>query len=133
MTAGALPASREWSLPATAENVSRARRIVAEHLRELGVPEQLLDTVRVGVSEAFTNAVLHAYIEAPGPGSVHVTAGVGDDEVCVTVSDDGRGMVPRHDSPGAGLGLAIIAQIATGVEIGHSPSGGTVVRMSFSG
>jgi serine/threonine-protein kinase RsbW/stage II sporulation protein AB (anti-sigma F factor) len=48
-----------------------------------------------------------------------------------TVSDAGRGLIPRPDSPGLGLGLAIIAQIADEFEIDEPDAGGTRVRMGF--
>ena len=62
---------------------------------------------RVAVSEAVTNAVVHAYVDAPAPGEVEVFAKRDpDDGLEVHVSDEGRGMMPRRDSPGIGVGLA---------------------------
>ena len=40
-------------------------------------------------------------------------------------------MVPRADSPGAGLGLPIIAQLAAAVEISHGAGDGTRLKMTF--
>lgn len=116
--------------PATPESVSALRTAVAEFLAEAGSADHLVQTVKLAVSEALTNVVLHAYPDgAPGP--MWVSAVVGDGVIEVTISDEGRGMVPRADSPGAGLGLPIIAQLAAAVEISHGAEDGTHLRMSF--
>src|SRR3712207_7980924 len=70
-------------------------------------------------SEALTNVVLHAYPEGE-PGPVTVTAEINDSAIDVTISDEGRGMVPRPDSPGAGLGLPIIDRKSTRLNSSHA-------------
>ena len=117
---------------ATADSVPALRTAVAEFLAAEGATEELVQTVKLAVSEALTNVVLHAYPNGkPGPVIIVVTAGV--ESVEITISDTGRGMVPRPDSPGAGLGLPIIAQLATAVEISHGEGEGTRLRMRFGG
>jgi hypothetical protein len=49
----------------------------------------------------------------------------------VTVADDGRGMMPRFDSPGAGMGLPIIGQTSDHYEARTSLTGGTELCMRF--
>lgn len=71
--------------------------------------------VALAVSEAVANVVVHAYRnQDPGsePGEVHVTVTVDGEELLVSVADEGMGMRPRPDSPGAGLGLPIMATLA---------------------
>jgi serine/threonine-protein kinase RsbW/stage II sporulation protein AB (anti-sigma F factor) len=52
--------------------------------------------------------------------------------VTVVVADDGVGMNPRADSPGMGLGLPLIGNLADKLQIAPAPSGrGTEVRMRF--
>ena len=46
------------------------------------------------------------------------------------VTDEGGGMLPRPDSPGLGLGLPLIVELATSVDI-DSTGGGTRVAMEF--
>ncbi len=48
------------------------------------------------------------------------------------VADSGSGLRPRRNSPGLGLGLAIIARVADGVDLVTSASGGLEVRMRFA-
>ena len=40
-------------------------------------------------------------------------------------------MMPRLNSPGLGVGLPLIAGTADTLDIGNSPRGGTLLRMSF--
>ena len=105
-------------LPAEPQSASRARRAVLEALSGIAVDR---DAVGVVVSEAVTNAVLHAYRDREQPGQVHVSAYLEDDGVEVSVADDGLGLRPRADSPGVGLGIPLIADLADRVEI--TPSG----------
>jgi serine/threonine-protein kinase RsbW/stage II sporulation protein AB (anti-sigma F factor) len=46
-------------------------------------------------------------------------------------SPHGRGIVPRPDSPGLGLGLPLIATLAESLELGTGPDDETEVRMTF--
>lgn len=106
------------------------RSEVAGFAQAAGVEEPLLSSVKLAVSEAVTNAVLHAYVgERPGP--VHLDAWIDDDCLVVEVSDDGGGMMPRLDSPGLGVGLPFIADTADSLDITSSPRGGAQLRMTF--
>ncbi len=119
------------TLPAVPSTVTALRREVAAFVTAAGVGEPWLSGVKLAVSEAVTNAVIHAYVDAPQPGDVRLLASVDGNRVEVTVSDDGCGMVPRLDSPGLGVGLPFIAHAADTLDIGDSPGGGTELRMSF--
>ena len=101
-------------LPAEPQSASQARRAVLDALRGIAVDR---DAVGVVVSEAVTNAVVHAYRDRERPGQVHVSASLEDDGVEVAVADDGIGLRPRADSPGVGLGMPLIADLADRVDI----------------
>jgi anti-sigma regulatory factor (Ser/Thr protein kinase) len=101
-------------LPAEPQSASRARRAVLSVLSGIAVDR---DAVGVVVSEAVTNAVVHAYRDREQPGQVHVSASLDDDGVDISVADDGIGLRPRADSPGVGLGMPLIADLADRVEI----------------
>jgi anti-sigma regulatory factor (Ser/Thr protein kinase) len=83
------------------------------------------------ISEAVTNVVLHAY-RGGEPGAVRVKASVEADLVTLVVADDGIGMSPNPDSPGLGMGLALIGRLAEHVEV--QSVGGTrlVVRLQLA-
>ena len=66
------------------------------------------------------------------PGTVEVRAHSQDEKVVVVVADEGRGMLPRTDSPGLGLGLPLIAQMTQSLEVHDRQGGGTEIRMSFA-
>ncbi|HWI08256.1 MAG TPA: ATP-binding protein [Solirubrobacteraceae bacterium] len=108
------------------------RGAIAEYVRGEGVREPLLSAVKLAVSEAVTNAVLHAYVGAGEPGPVRVAAWLEDGCLLVEVSDDGSGMMPRLDSPGLGVGLPFIADTADALDISSSPRGGVRLRMTFA-
>jgi anti-sigma regulatory factor (Ser/Thr protein kinase) len=115
--------------------VGELRRNVAAHLRERGLGPEVVGAVQMTVSEAVTNVVLHAYEpDEPTPTSwVTVDLEVVDDVVGLVVTDSGRGITPRPDSPGAGFGLAIIAGLADRLELSTGPGGqGTRLSASFT-
>lgn len=116
--------SLNLDLPAEPASVSTARHALAEFVAGQAVDRPAIE---VAVSEAVSNAVLHAY--AGDRGRVHVRARFAGDALCVEVADSGRGMRPRADSPGLGLGLPLIVQLAAQVDI--SSEDGTRVRMEF--
>jgi serine/threonine-protein kinase RsbW/stage II sporulation protein AB (anti-sigma F factor) len=87
--------------------------------------------VRLAVSEAVSNAVVHGY-RGSEPGAVTVTAEAQHHTLRVVVSDEGCGPAPRNDSPGAGLGLPLIAQVAESLSVSRGRDGhGTVLCMTF--
>ena len=99
---------------------------------EHGVPEPCLSDIRLAVSEAVTNAVMHAF-RGRADGTVTASVTMDDPEwVEVRVTDDGSGMAPRDDSPGLGLGLPLIATLAESLELGKDDDDRTEVRMTFS-
>jgi serine/threonine-protein kinase RsbW len=129
----ASPASASFCVPATAPSVGPVRRAVADFARGHGASVRALESVSLAVSEALSNVVLHAYRDAPGPGSVLVVVAVRDRRLTVTVADEGCGMTPRSDSPGLGLGLALMDRMADTFEVTDRPARpGIVLRMGFA-
>jgi anti-sigma regulatory factor (Ser/Thr protein kinase) len=117
----------ELDLPADPQSPSRARRAVLNVLKGIAVDR---DAVGVVVSEAVTNVVLHAYRDRPQSGAIHVSADLHEEGVEVVVADDGIGMRPRADSPGVGLGMPLISDLADSVIV-STKGGGTTVSAHF--
>jgi anti-sigma regulatory factor (Ser/Thr protein kinase) len=83
-----------------------------------------LADIKLAISEAVTNAVVHAFRCADQPGTVTVSVAVCTGDIAeITVSDDGMGLTPRSDSPGLGLGLPLLARLADQVDH-RVPEGG---------
>jgi serine/threonine-protein kinase RsbW len=120
----------ELTLPARAENVAVVRHAFGGLGDALDVPDHALADVKLAVTEACTNVVVHAYPDDAG-GPMAITAGLSDGALTVTVSDAGRGILPRPDSPGLGLGLPLIATLASSLELGTNDRDETEVRMTF--
>jgi serine/threonine-protein kinase RsbW len=116
--------------PAQADQVRLARREVEACARENGAVDPA--GIALAVSEAVTNAVIHAYVGQPRVGDVEVLVerhpGNGLE---IHVCDEGRGMLPRDDSPGLGFGLPLVARLAQHFRVEARPTGGTAVSMTF--
>ena len=104
------------------------RREIAAFADRCGMDADGIEAVRLAVSEAATNAVVHAYRELAG--DLALRASVRDAELHVVVCDTGAGLAPRPDSPGLGLGMPLIASVTSRFQI-ISNDGGTEVHMSF--
>jgi serine/threonine-protein kinase RsbW len=120
----------EQSWPASPEHVGSARRVVSAAARQAGADDPVLDAVRLAVSEAVSNVIVHGYRET-GSGAFTVAIERVGDYLRVSVRDAGCGMSPRMDSPGAGLGLPLIANLAETFSVTAPPGGGTEVCMTF--
>jgi anti-sigma regulatory factor (Ser/Thr protein kinase) len=120
----------ELKLPARAENVAVVRHAFGGLAEALSVDEQTLADIKLAVTEACTNVVIHAY-ERDDIGNLEVDATIDDDRLTVVIRDNGRGIVPRPDSPGLGLGLPLIATLAETLELGKDGAEHTEVRMTF--
>jgi serine/threonine-protein kinase RsbW len=120
----------ELEIPARAENIAVVRHAFGAFGEACAVDEQTLSDIRLAVTEACTNVVVHAYPDArKGPLQVH--AAVQEEKLTVVVRDKGQGITPRPDSPGLGLGLPLIASLAESVQLGRDDDEHTEVRMTF--
>lgn len=116
--------------PAVPDAVAQARNALTNFAREAGADPEQLEAVRLASSEAVTNAVMHAYDKGQ-QGTVQVSASYIENELWLLVADAGNGLKPRANSPGLGLGLALIAQLADEFQILSRGSGGTELRLRF--
>ncbi len=119
------------SRPAVAATARWARGAVGDFAAAAGLSEERLDDVRLVVSEAVTNAIVHAY--GDGSGEVHLIAASRPGELLVVVADEGAGMRGgRSERRGLGLGLPTMAALSDGLTVAHRAGGGVEVRMAFS-
>jgi serine/threonine-protein kinase RsbW len=118
------------SYAAVPDAVAKARNALTGFAGEAGAEPEQLEAIRLATSEAVTNAVMHAYAKGQ-KGTVQVSASYIEDELWLLVADTGTGLRPRANSPGLGLGLALIAQLADEFQILSRGSGGTELRLRF--
>jgi len=118
----------EARMPGTPLGVRRLRGEMAGIAADCGMDADGVADVKLAVTEAATNAVMHGYAEATG--ELTVTAAVEGGELEIVIGDSGTGMVERRDSPGLGVGLSVIATVAERLRIVSSP-GGTRIHMTF--
>jgi serine/threonine-protein kinase RsbW len=121
----------ELTLAARAENIAIVRHALGGLGEAFGVPEPKLSDIRLAVTEACANVVVHAYPDDQ-EGPMEIVASMDDDALTVLVRDWGLGIRPRPDSPGLGLGLSLIAALAETVQLGHDSEEHTEVRMTFA-
>lgn len=117
------------SYPAAAESVRIVRGQISDLAAAAGASGERVQAVRLAVSEAVTNAILHAY--RGGPGEIHLTANVVDDELTVLIADDGCGLGEPAQTPGLGWGWKLIADACDALTIAQRSSGGVEMRMRF--
>lgn len=121
------------SRPALPRYIAPLRRAAVAFAAEAGADGLQQENIGLAISEAVSNCVMHAYADHDGTcGDVTVEAWMDDARIFVIVCDEGRGMVPRPDSPGLGLGLPMIARVTECLEVeDRSPGPGVRVRMTF--
>jgi serine/threonine-protein kinase RsbW len=120
------------TFPAEASAAAQARSAASDFALGAGADAETRAAIVLCVSEAVTNAIVHAYRDCDGPGAVEVEAHQPNGYLCFYVRDQGSGMRPRVDSPGMGLGLPLISQAAAGLEFRAGSDGGTEVVMRFN-
>jgi serine/threonine-protein kinase RsbW len=118
----------EATIPGTPLGVRMLRREMASMAEDCGMDAGGVADVRLAVTEAATNAVMHAYADAQG--ELRVRASLQDGQLAIVVADTGPGLIERDDSPGLGLGLGIMANLTQRLKIVSHP-GGTEVHMAF--
>jgi serine/threonine-protein kinase RsbW len=117
---------------ATPQDIAPLRQAVVRYAHRCGGSERQCDDIALAVSEAVTNAVIHAYRTHDVPGCITVRALlVGEQRLEVFVYDEGVWLLSRSGSPGLGLGLQFISRVCESLEIEHTRPG-TRVRMTFA-
>jgi anti-sigma regulatory factor (Ser/Thr protein kinase) len=118
------------TLPARPENVAVVRHVLGAFAEALRLPDEVIEDMRLAVTEACTNVVRHAYADHE-PGPIDVLIRPNADGLEIVVSDEGRGFGPSPDTDGPGLGLPLIAALAHDVELERAPRAGSRLAMSF--
>jgi serine/threonine-protein kinase RsbW len=118
------------TLPARPENVAVIRHVLGAFAEALQLPPELVEDMRLAVTEACTNVVRHAYHDGE-PGPIDVVIRPNGSGLDLVISDYGAGIGPSPDLSGPGLGLPMIAALADHFEIEHGPGRGSRLEMTF--
>jgi serine/threonine-protein kinase RsbW len=120
-------------MPARPEGVAVVRQALAGMADALDFDAAVLADMKMAVSEACTNVVVHAYEGEAGTLEVEMHAG--ENGLTIVVRDHGAGIQPRparSEPPALGLGLPLIAALSDAFELRGSTGMGTEVRMMFA-
>jgi serine/threonine-protein kinase RsbW len=126
------PPEVRMTLPARPEGVAVVRQALAGMAEALAFDAAIVADMKMAVSEACTNVVVHAYEEDVGTLEVDIRAE--EFGMTVVVRDHGAGIQPRparRQAPALGLGLPLIAALSDAFELRGSVGEGTEVRMTF--
>ena len=130
--------SARGRFPAVSENESFARVVTAGFLMHLGVTPEVLADLKTVVSEAVTNAIVHAYPNEIG--IIYMKARILDgDKLEIMIRDRGRGienlsqaMEPLFTTGGeerSGMGFTIMESFTDKLKVRSAPGKGTTVTM----
>ncbi|PYI50670.1 anti-sigma B factor RsbW [Paenibacillus flagellatus] len=128
-------------VPAAAEYVDLVRLTLYGVASKIGFSYEDIEDMKVAVSEACNNAVLHAYEEA---GFMEIRFTVREGALSISVKDEGRSFEPRVPSADApallgksiddlqagGLGLFLMQALMDDVEVHGGDGGGTEVILT---
>lgn len=130
----------ELTFSAIAENEALARMVISAFLIRVNPTMSLVSEVRTAVSEAVTNAIVHAYDERED-GRVVLRAALEADRVTIDIEDFGCGignieqaMKPFYTSQPekerSGMGFSLMQSFMDGVRVQSALGRGTVVSMT---
>lgn len=125
-------------LEALPENEGFARVAVAAFITPLNPTMEEISDVKTAVSEAVTNAVIHAYEEKGG--TVTIRCSLEEDLLHMEIEDYGKGIenvkeameplfTTRPDLERSGMGFAFMEAFMDGLEVESAPGKGTRVIM----
>lgn len=131
----------KMQLPAYGKNESFARNAVAGFAVECSPTVSEIGDIKTAVSEAVTNAVVHAYDEEREENLIEICADIDCDNVLtVSVRDFGKGIVDveeakepffttKPDEERSGMGFTIIETFMDEMTVESEPGRGTKVVM----
>ena len=131
----------ELTFLAIAENEAFARMVISAFLMQADPTLTVISEVRTAVSEAVTNAVVHAYGTQEGNIVLRATLGGGRVDVEVEdfgcgIADIGQAMQPFYtsqpDTERTGMGFVLMQSFMDALSVHSSAGNGTIVKMSKS-
>ncbi len=131
----------KMQIPAYGKNESFARNAVAGFAVECSPTLSEINDIKTAVSEAVTNAVVHAYERESGDNLIEICADIDDSNtLTVSVRDFGRGIddvaaarepffTTKPEEERSGMGFTIIETFMDETAVESAPGKGTTVVM----
>jgi len=127
-------------ISSNSKNESFARATVAAFASQLDPTLVDIEDIKMAVSEAVTNAIIHGYDNQP-KGDVTISCGYLEGIIYIEVKDNGTGiddiekaMLPLYTSKPleerSGMGFTVMQSFMDDVEVISSKENGTLVKMS---
>lgn len=125
------------------ENEGFARVAVAAFMTQMNPTLEEVSDVKMAVSEAVTNSVIHGYgckEDSKGCGSIRILCRIQGRELYIEIADQGAGIpdveramqplyTTRPDLERSGMGFAFMEAFMEEVEVSSVPGEGTTVKM----
>jgi serine/threonine-protein kinase RsbW len=116
---------------AHARSVREAREVVVALAERAGAAPGRVCDIRLAVSEAATNVVMHAYQEQEHGGHFRLLAVVGGEHLVILIEDDGCGLSCPAQRPGLGMGVKLMRKTAEQALFLTRQDGGSSVHLRF--
>lgn len=128
----------ELTFPSIAQNEAFARMVISAFMVRENPTLSVMSEIRTAVSEAVTNAVVHAYAEEGG--QIVLRAEIALGQISVEVEDFGRGIedveqamspffTTKPEEERTGMGFAMMQSFMDDVFVRSEPGKGTLVSM----
>lgn len=128
----------ELKLPGLSVNEGFARSVVGAFATQLNPTLEEISDIKTAVSEAVTNAIVHAYPKAPG--DIRIFASLEGRTVRVVVQDFGIGIrdiaqarqpffSTSGDDSRSGMGFTVMETFMDKVSIESAPGEGTTIEL----
>jgi anti-sigma regulatory factor (Ser/Thr protein kinase) len=128
-----VPPSIILAIPALPSGVPSARSAITQLCEQLEIEDERTEDIRLAVTEACANCVLHSHTAQVRQPTFVLDAHVEDHALVVSVRDFGGGLQRAPlETRGLGLGLELIERLADSAQVASRPGGGVRVTMRFA-
>lgn len=128
----------ELKLPGLSVNEGFARSVVAAFATQLNPTLEEISDIKTAVSEAVTNAIVHAYPKATG--EICIFAHIEENRIRIIVQDSGIGISDvaqarqpfystSDDESRSGMGFTVMETFMDKVSVASEPGKGTTVEL----
>ena len=122
-------------------HVCRANEVLEEFLQRWNIPPEAVYSTVLALEEVVTNIIKYAYADSSGH-EIQVETQIGEDEVVLRISDDGREFDilsappppldrPLEERPTGGLGIHLVRSLARRIEYARA-GGRNVLLLSIA-